>query len=108
MSSSTLPLVRVAVVTGAAQGIGYSIAIRLAEDGIDVAVNDVSAKVNRLEEVAEELRAKGRRCIVAPGDVSKERDVQHIVDETVRLLGGVDIVSQTNRNFRGRRSKYSR
>ena len=42
---------RVAIVTGAVQGIGYAIARRLAESGIDIAVNDVSAKSDRIDTV---------------------------------------------------------
>ena len=69
----------VAIVTGAAQGIGYSIALRLADDGIDVAVNDIANKKEKLEEVAEEIKKKGRRSIVVTADVSREDEVKAMV-----------------------------
>ncbi|EJD06819.1 NAD-binding protein [Fomitiporia mediterranea MF3/22] len=83
---------RVAIVTGAAQGIGYAVAHRLADDGIDIAVNDITSKRDQINIVVEELRNKGRRAIAAPGDVSSEVDVISIIEKTVQDLGGVDIM----------------
>ncbi|EED82657.1 predicted protein, partial [Postia placenta Mad-698-R] len=83
---------RVAIVTGAAQGIGRAIALRLADDGIDVALNDVPGNVDNLARVAEEIQAKGRRAITIPGDVSVEVDVKTLVDRTAAALGSVDIM----------------
>ena len=84
---------RVAIVTGAAQGIGYAIAHRLARDGLNIAVNDIASKAEKLAEVGRELEATGRRAISVPGDVSVEEDVKQIVQRTVEHLGGVDCVS---------------
>ncbi|OCB84779.1 NAD-binding protein [Sanghuangporus baumii] len=70
---------RVAVVTGAAQGIGYVIAQKLADDGLDVAVNDITGKQSKLDSVVDELRRKGRRAIAVPGDVSSEADVIYMM-----------------------------
>ena len=87
---------RVAIVTGAAQGIGYAIAHRLAKDGLDVALNDIASKAERLGEVVKEIEAKGRKAVAVPGDVSSEEDVKNMVDKTVEKLGGVDCVSTTS------------
>ncbi|KAF9800493.1 hypothetical protein IEO21_10359 [Rhodonia placenta] len=83
---------RVAIVTGAAQGIGRAIALRLADDGIDVALNDIPGNVDNVARVAEEIRAKGRRALTIPGDVSVEEDVKALIDRTTTALGGVDIM----------------
>ncbi|EJD06818.1 NAD-binding protein [Fomitiporia mediterranea MF3/22] len=83
---------RVAIVTGGSQGIGYAIAKRLADDGIDVAINDVRSKQQQIDAVVEEIIKKGRRAIAVPGDVSSEADVISIVEKTASELGGVDIM----------------
>lgn len=83
---------RIAIVTGAAQGIGYSIAVRLADDGLDVAVNDIPSKSEQLQKVVEEIAAKGRRSCAVPGDMSKEEDVKTMIDKVVQELGGLDVV----------------
>nr|A0A1V0QSC6.1 RecName: Full=Short-chain dehydrogenase/reductase eriH; AltName: Full=Erinacine biosynthesis cluster protein H [Hericium erinaceus]ARE72245.1 NAD-binding protein [Hericium erinaceus] len=84
----------VAIITGAAQGIGRAIVVRLAADGFDVAVNDLpnDAQVAKLTELAEEIRATGRKAIVVPGDISQEAIVEKIVADTVEQLGGVDVM----------------
>jgi NAD(P)-dependent dehydrogenase (short-subunit alcohol dehydrogenase family) len=90
----------VALVTGSAQGIGRAIAIRLARDGFDVALNDLPAKSAVLEDLAAEIQRGGetegayhpRTCIVAC-DVSKEDEVKRMIDTTVHLLGSLDVVS---------------
>lgn len=90
---------RVAIVTGAARGIGKSIALRLADDGLDVAINDMPTQKEVLENVAEEIRKKGRRVVVFCGDASDEENVKALVGEAVQELGGVDVVS-SNINVR--------
>jgi NAD(P)-dependent dehydrogenase (short-subunit alcohol dehydrogenase family) len=84
---------RIAIVTGAAAlGIGRGIALRLADDGLDVAVNDLPQKSGQLEELANEIRAKGRRTTVFCGDMSEEADVKALVDKVVADLGGLDVM----------------
>lgn len=84
---------RVAIVTGAARGIGYSTAHQLAADGIDIAVNDLPEYEDRIDIVVAEIRAVGRRAIALPADVSDENDVKTMIAVTVEELGGVDIVN---------------
>ena len=83
---------RVAVVTGAAQGIGRAIALKLADDGLDVAVNDIAPQLSKLNDVVEEIRAKGRNSVAVVADVSKEGEVKGMIEKTVEILGGVDCV----------------
>lgn len=85
---------RIAVITGSAQGIGRAIALRLADDGIDVAVNDIPSNEKKLLEVVAEIQAKGRRSIPLIGDVAVEGEVRGFIEKTVSDLGGIDIVSR--------------
>jgi len=91
MAASSLR--RIAVVTGAAQGIGRSIALRLAKDGLSVAVNDVQSKRKQLEEVVSEIRrGDGRQAIAVTADISREDEVQAMTASVVEQLGGLDVM----------------
>jgi len=93
---------RVAIVTGAAQGIGRAIALRLVNDGFDVVVADVAAQQEKLDEVAVLARAKGRRALVFVTDVAVEREVEDLVLRTVAELGRLDVmVANAGQNLVG-------
>lgn len=77
--------------TGAARGIGRGIALRLADDGFDVAVNDLP-NTPELDEVIKTIEGKGRRALAIPGDVSDESVVTDMIQRTVTTLGGLDVV----------------
>ena len=87
-----LTTTKVALVTGAAGGIGREIALRLAEDGFDVAVNDISG-TPKLDELVQEIESKGRRSLGVPADISLESDVEKMVQKVVQELGSLDVVS---------------
>ncbi|TRM57255.1 hypothetical protein BD626DRAFT_222549 [Schizophyllum amplum] len=89
---STFTLRRVALVTGAAQGMGKAIAIRLARDGLDVAISDLPAKTEALDEVAKAVEEAGGKAAVFTGDVSKEEDVKSMVEGTANTLGGFNVM----------------
>ncbi|MFN8497082.1 MAG: SDR family oxidoreductase [Anaerolineae bacterium] len=91
---------RVALVTGAARGIGRAAALALAEAGADVAVNDV-AHLDALDALAAEVAALGRRALVCPGDVADAAQVANAVDRTVAAFGRLDIaVANAARSIR--------
>jgi NAD(P)-dependent dehydrogenase (short-subunit alcohol dehydrogenase family) len=78
---------------GLAQGIGRAIALRLAEDGFDVAVNDVSSKSENLDTLVEEIQKKGRASSKHIADVSQDQQIQTLVEEVVKKHGSLDVVS---------------
>jgi NAD(P)-dependent dehydrogenase (short-subunit alcohol dehydrogenase family) len=81
---------RIALVTGAASGIGAATARRFAREGATVAIND--AKPEGLDTVAGEIRAAGAKALVLPGDVTKKADCERIVQEVTRTFGRLDIL----------------
>ncbi|QRV80612.1 short chain dehydrogenase [Ceratobasidium sp. AG-Ba] len=85
-------MVRVAIVTGAAQGIGRAIALKLATDGADVAVNDIPQKQDVLLELVKQIEAMGRRSLAIPGNVTRENEVKSMVAKAVEAFGGLDIM----------------
>lgn len=81
---------KTALVTGAGQGIGEAVALRLAHDGADVAVNDIDPAA--AERTAEAVRAAGRRSVAVPGDVSVRTDAFAMVERTASVLEPPSIV----------------
>src|SRR5438445_4234070 len=81
---------KVAIVTGAAQGIGRAIAEGLARDGADVAVVDL--EVTRAEETARAVLSQGRRALVIKANVAEWADVAAMADRVLTELGRIDIL----------------
>lgn len=82
---------KVAIVTGGSLGIGSAIALALAGEGADVAINyrkhDEEAKA-----VSEKIKDLGRRGMVVKADVSKTTDAETMVNKVVKELGGLDVL----------------
>ncbi len=78
----------VAVVTGAARGIGKRICLELAERGYKIAVNDLNAP----DETIRELRSAGAEALALPGDVSDEATVRGMVEVVMGEFGRVDVL----------------
>ncbi|WP_395700002.1 SDR family NAD(P)-dependent oxidoreductase [Aquabacterium sp.] len=87
---------KVAIITGSSRGIGRAIAERMAEHGAQVVIS--SRKAEPCQVVADELNTRypgpnGQpRAIVVPANISSKEALQHLVDETQRQLGRVDIL----------------
>lgn len=81
---------KVAIVTGAGQGIGKAIALRLVRDGANLAVVDINPET--AEATAREIEGLGRRAIAIKTDVSNSEQVNKMVEQTVRDFGTVDIL----------------
>ena len=81
---------KVALVTGSGQGIGRAIALRLANDGADIAIVDI--KEEKMKAVAEEVRKIGRKATTFKADVTNRDDVFRAVDHAEKELGGFDII----------------
>lgn len=82
---------KVALVTGAAQGIGRAIALRLAQEGAAIAIEDRIAN-DRAKETFAQVQATGARACLIEGDVGKVADDQRVISEAVAQLGRVDIL----------------
>jgi glucose 1-dehydrogenase/3-oxoacyl-[acyl-carrier protein] reductase len=82
---------RIAVVTGAGQGIGRGIAEACAKEGADVVVNDIKLD-SRTEEVACNIRKLGQRALTIQGDVSRRCDLERLFEEAWQQLGPIDIL----------------
>jgi NAD(P)-dependent dehydrogenase (short-subunit alcohol dehydrogenase family) len=82
---------KTAVVTGAQQGIGRAIAVALARDGANVAINFLDDE-EAAARVADDVRAQARQAILVRGDVSRPADVEAMLATVVRQLGPPDVV----------------
>lgn len=78
------------IVTGAGGGIGKGIALRLAQEGAQVLVNDINATLG--EEVVSEITAAGGTAAFFAADVTRSADVKALVDEAVKRFGRLDVV----------------
>jgi NAD(P)-dependent dehydrogenase (short-subunit alcohol dehydrogenase family) len=82
---------KVALVTGAAQGIGRGIAETFAAEGADLILNDV-AHSNQAEELRDKLRYSGRRALFIQADVSSRERVEAMFDRAWKEMGPIDIL----------------
>ncbi len=82
---------KVALVTGAQQGIGRGIALAFAREGADVGVNYLDDR-GAAEKVAQEIQTAGRRAVLVRADVAQARDAQAMIAQVLAELGGLDVL----------------
>lgn len=81
---------KVAIITGAGQGVGEGIAKGLAQEGVKVIVNDFFA--DRAEKVAAEIKAAGGTAAPIKADVTKWDEIKQMAEKTISMFGGVHIL----------------
>lgn len=82
---------KVAIITGAGRGIGKAIALKLAENGADIVINDIPGS-DYADETKNEIEALGVKAIVVRGDVRNKDDVDNLINKTVETFGKIDIL----------------
>jgi 3-oxoacyl-[acyl-carrier protein] reductase len=90
LESSMILSGKIALVTGAAQGIGREIALALASDGADVSICDVNLET--AQKTASDIEAKGRKSMALKANVAASSEVTAMVDQVVEKLGRIDIL----------------
>lgn len=80
---------KVAVITGSAGGLGKGIASRLAKDGFQIVLHDINEEL--LHKTLDEFKENGYKAIAVSGDVSKQADQFHLVEEAVKSFGRLDV-----------------
>lgn len=80
---------KVAIVTGASQGIGKEIALHLAKNGAKVVVADITDK---MLEVANEIKSSGSQGLAVKCDITKMEEVENMVDNTIKKFSRIDIL----------------
>lgn len=82
---------KVALITGGSRGIGRAIALRLAENGVDVVVNYVRHKRDA-EDTAQLVKERGARCLVVKANVARAEDVKMMFEELENQFGRLDFL----------------
>lgn len=83
---------RKALITGGDSGIGAAVAIAYAREGADVAISYLPEEQDDADRVIASIEDAGRKAVALPGDVMELAQCQHIVEQTVKELGGLDIL----------------
>jgi len=81
---------KVAIVTGAARGIGEAMVYRFIQEGAKVTMCDIDAA--GLNTVAGKVKEMNGECLVAPGDIADQNFVRAMVNDTVTRVGGLDVM----------------
>ena len=82
---------RVAIVTGSSQGIGQAIAVRLAGDGLNIAI-DYRANADGAQETLRQVEAAGAKGVIVKADLSLVNEINHLVEQTLASFGRIDVL----------------
>lgn len=82
---------RVALITGGDSGIGRAVAIAFAREGADLLISYLNEHKDA-RDTAALVEAEGRRCLIVPGDISREKHCKALVGKCVRKLGRLDVL----------------
>lgn len=82
---------KTAVITGSGRGLGKAIALRLAQMGANIVLNDIAAS-DSVDQTAEEFKTAGYNVIVTKGDVRSPEDVKQMVKAAVDAFGSIDVL----------------
>lgn len=81
-----------ALITGSSRGIGAAIALRLAKDGFDIALNDLNEGMFENNDIAEKIREFGVKCEIFRADVSDYSQCEEMVGSVKEKFGGLDVL----------------
>src|SRR5690606_13491690 len=82
---------KVAIITGGDSGIGRAVAIQFAKEGADVAIVYLNEHEDA-EETSEAIKKYGKEALLLSTDISIEENCKHVVEETLKKFGQIDIV----------------
>ncbi|THU86545.1 acetoin dehydrogenase-like protein [Dendrothele bispora CBS 962.96] len=89
---STNASVKTAIITGGARGIGKGIALRLAQEGFDICINDLERNATTAKEVVQEIQSLNRKAITVFADVSSQSQVREMIQTSVGTLGPLNVM----------------
>jgi NAD(P)-dependent dehydrogenase (short-subunit alcohol dehydrogenase family) len=82
---------KIALITGGDSGIGKAVAILFAKEGADVAISYLNEEEDA-QDTKKRVEQYGRKCLLLPGDVSKEKNCISIINKTIKQYGRIDIL----------------
>ena len=82
---------KVAIITGGDSGIGRAVAYLFAQSGADIVIAYLNEHVDA-EETYKRIKSLGQKCILIPGDLTSKENAYHVVNQTLKVFGKIDIL----------------